>query len=322
MLKNRSITTQFTIIFVLSLAILGTAVYFILNQVYYNQLKSQAETVADNVDAFGSWVAQYGRVWVKDNDKSYLGQMTLIHAPVDPGVGEGNVAPDAAQPTAVNFYSKNPALAQREFSEAVEKSASSAKFRLTSDNYMNPVNKPDTFEEHALQKVKNGNLKEYFEVTPGTFRYARTVYHKASCIACHGDAQKAPQDVKVRYGLERGFNFKEGDVAGIISVKVPTRPFFQVALNVISPWQIALIIAAFVISFIFIRMVVVSPIKKLTHAAAEISLGNPADLGIEGLNQKSTNEIHQLAFGVDRLRTSLEMVATRLKAQKKGNGQS
>jgi hypothetical protein len=119
--------------------------------------------------------------------------------------------------------------------------------------------------------------------------------------------------------LERGFNFKEGNVAGIISVKVPTRPFFQVALNVISPWQIALIVAAFVISFIFIRMVVVSPIRKLTHAAAEISLGNRADLGVDGLNQKSTNEIHQLAFGVDRLRTSLEMVAMRLKAQKKGN---
>ena len=47
----------------------------------------------------------------------------------------------------VNFYSKNPALAQREFSEVVEHSASPAKFRLTSHNVMNPNNKPDVFED-------------------------------------------------------------------------------------------------------------------------------------------------------------------------------
>lgn len=55
--------------------------YLVLESVYHSQLKAQAETVADNVDAFGSWVSQYGRVWVRDNDKSYLGQVTLVSAP-------------------------------------------------------------------------------------------------------------------------------------------------------------------------------------------------------------------------------------------------
>jgi Protein of unknown function (DUF3365) len=304
MLKTRSIATQFAVVFILSLATLGVAFYFILDRVYHNQLKSQAETVADNVDAFGSWVAQYGRVWVKDNDKSYLGHMPLLQKTVASGDAGANSAL-----AAVNFYSKNPALAQREYSEVVEKSSSHAKFRMTSDNFMNPVNKPDAFEERALATVKQSKLKEYYEVLPGSLRYARTLYHKKSCIGCHGDPDSAPNDVKVRYGTERGFNFKEGDVAGIISVRVPTKPFLDVALSVIAPWQIALVVVAFLVSYFFIRFVVVRPIQHLTAATAAISVGEEADLGVEGLSEGSSNELHQLALATERLRTSLEMAA-------------
>ncbi len=36
-----------------ALALVGAAFYLILDRIYLNELKSQAETVADNVDAFG-----------------------------------------------------------------------------------------------------------------------------------------------------------------------------------------------------------------------------------------------------------------------------
>src|SRR5450432_2273031 len=152
MLSSRSITTQFTVVFVLALLLIAASFYLVLDSVYRSQLKSQAETVADNVHAFGSWFSQYGRVWVRDDNKSYLGQVTLVSAT------------DAAQshPPAVlpqwHFYSKNPALAQREFSEVVEKSASPAKFRVTSHNFMNPVNKPDAFESKALDRIRAAHL--------------------------------------------------------------------------------------------------------------------------------------------------------------------
>src|ERR1700693_4682934 len=205
MLLNRSITTQFTIVFVVALLLVVGSFYLVLDSVYRNELKSQAETVADNVDAFGSWVSQYGRVWVRDDNKSYLGQVTLVSAPDAAG---GPAAGDVW-----HFYSKNPALAQREFSEVVEKSASPAKFRVTSHNFMNPVNKPDAFEAQALDKIRSGHLSEYYEVLPDSFRYARTLYEKASCLACHSSAASAPNDVKERYGVEHGYGFKEGEVA-------------------------------------------------------------------------------------------------------------
>src|SRR5882762_3389339 len=145
MFRRTSIATRFAFVFLLSMALVCAAFYLILDRIYLNQLRSEAETVADNVDAFGTWVAQYGRVWVKDDARSYLGHLPLLQA--DDGA---TATPGPLK--AVNFYSKNPALAQREFSEVVARSGSPAKFRLTSHNVMNPANAPDPFESAALQR--------------------------------------------------------------------------------------------------------------------------------------------------------------------------
>jgi HAMP domain-containing protein len=307
MLLNRSITTQFTIVFVVALLLVVGSFYLVLDSVYRTELKSQAETVADNVDAFGTWVSQYGRVWVKDNDKSFLGQVTLATIAAD---GAAVAAPAPAD--LWHFYSKNPALAQREFSEVVEKSTSPAKFRMTSHNFMNPVNKPDAFEAKALDQIRSKHLTEYYEVLPDGFRYARTLYEKASCLACHASAESAPADVKIRYETERGFGFKEGEVAGIISVRLPIRSFWQVATSVVGPVQIALLVAAFLVAVLFIQFAVVRPIRRLTVAAERISIGEPADLGTAAINRKSRNEVHQLMLATERLRASMTLAIQRL----------
>ena len=304
MLRKLSLTTQFALVFLVALALVGAASWLILDRIYMNQLKSQAETVADNVDAFGNWVAQYGRVWVKDNDKSYLGHL--------PAFQNEDTTGAAPKMTPVNFYSKNPALAQREFSEVVEHSASPAKFRLTSHNVMNPNNKPDAFEEGALRRIREQGLPEYFELTPTGFRYARTVHHKASCIACHGEPGAAPNDVKVRYGTQNGFGFKEGEVAGIISVRLPARSFWDVALNVVGIWQLLMILAAFVIAMLFMHYAVVRRLKRLTEATQQISLGKPGELQAANINPRSRNELDQLALATERLRVSINMAIQRL----------
>ena len=305
MLKTTSITTQFALVFLFALGLVAAASYLILDRIYMNQLKNQAETVADNVDAFGNWVAQYGRVWVKDNDQSYLGHAALF----------ASDDPDAVPPrlTAVNFYSKNPALAQREFSEVVEHSASPAKFRLTSHNVMNPNNKPDEFEQKALAALREKKAGDYYELTPSGFRYARAVLDKASCIACHGSPEAAPVDVKVRYGTQNGFGFKEGDVAGIISVRLPVRSFWDVAFNVVGAWQLAMILAAFVIAMLYIRFAIVGRIRDLTVATQQISLGKSGELNVATINPKSRNELDQLALATERLRVSINMAIQRLK---------
>jgi len=307
MLRNTSITTQFALVFLLALVLMGSASYLILDRIYQSQLQSEAETVADNVDAFGNWVAQYGRVWVKDNDQSFLGHAVLFAS------DNPNEVPPKL--TTVNFYSKNPALAQREFSEVVEHSASPAKFRMTSHNVMNPNNKPDEFEQRALAAIRDRHLAEYHERTSGGFRYARTLIHKASCIACHGSADAAPMDVKLRYGTQNGFGFKEGDVAGIISVRLPARSFTEVAFNVVGMWPLAMILAGFAVAMLYMRFAIVGRVRELTLATRRISLGKDADLEVAGVNPKSHNELDQLALATERLRVSINMAIQRLKRE-------
>ncbi|MBS0320978.1 MAG: DUF3365 domain-containing protein [Proteobacteria bacterium] len=312
MFKTTTITTQFALVFLLALALVGAASYLILDRIYVSELRSQAETVADNVDAFGDWVAKYGRVWVRDNDQSYLGH-ALLYSTDDPTASPARLTP-------VNYYSKNPALAQREFSEAVAASASRAKFRLTSHNVMNPGNKPDAFEQMALSKIRTGHINEYYEFTPTEFRYARAVIDKASCIQCHGSPEAAPADVKVRYGTQNGFGFKTGDVAGIISVRLPVRPFWDVAFNVVGAWQLLMIIAAFVIAMLYVRFAIVGRVRELTAATQQISLGKTADLGIRAINPKSRNELDQLAVATERMRISINMAIQRLRRTSRGDG--
>ena len=192
------------------------------------------------------------------------------------------------------------------------RSASPAKFRLTSHNVMNPANAPDAFERVALGRIRQGNLPEYFELTDDGFRYARTLHHKASCITCHGDGERAPNDVKVRYGTVKGFGFQTGDVAGIISVRVPARSFWRVALTLVGGGELAIVMAAFLIAMLFVRFAIVRPVKRLTAASHEISLAHDADLGLVGIRRNSRNEIHQLALAIDRLRRSVQIAMGKL----------
>ena len=154
MLGRLSISTRFAFVFLVAIGMVAAAFYMILDRIYLNQLKSQAETVADNVDAFGTWVAQYGRVWVKDDARSYLGHLPAYQ------VEEGVAATAGSGLKPVHFYSKNPALAQREFSEVVARSSSPSKFRLTSHNVMNPGNAPDPFEVSALHRIRDDGLRD------------------------------------------------------------------------------------------------------------------------------------------------------------------
>lgn len=302
MLKNTSLIARFSLLFMVALVLIGSAYYILLRQVYYSELQRQAHSVADNVDAFGKWVSQYGRVWVKDKpDTIYLSQVST--APAEGGASD----------THASFFSKNPALAQREFSEVVQKSPARAKFRMTSDNFMNPVNKPDEFEAEAISAIKSRQLDEYVEVRDGSYRYARKIVHAASCIACHGDASAAPADVTGRYGTERGYGFKEGDVAGVISVTLPMEPLLEASIKVLGPLEIGLIVLAFLILYLFVHLGIVRPIKKLTRDAENISVGKPVDLDVSKIKQNSGNELVQLMAAIARLRTSMDLAIQRMK---------
>lgn len=309
MFKNHTITLKFTLVFMVSVLLVGAAYYYLLRNVYESQLLSQARTTADHVEAFGAWVSKHGRVWTKDDPSSFLGELRVVEAAsLNGGVGT---------PKTAVFYSKNPALAQREFSEAVAASNSHARFRMTSDNFMNPLNKPDPFEAQAINVVKQRGVREYSQLNGHTYRYARAVFHKESCISCHGSPDAAPHEVTAKYGALNGFGFKAGDVAGVISVELPAEPLPAAFLRLIGPVEIGLVVAAFLIAYLYIRIGIVRPVQELTGIANKLSTGRDQPVLVKNINQKSRNEIDQLRLSVNRLRNSMQIAIREMRRKVK-----
>ena len=122
----------------------------------------------------------------------------------------------------------------------------------------------------------------------------------------------------MRYGTANGFGFRAGDVAGIISVRLPARSFWRLALTAVGGGELGIIIAAFLIAMLFVRFAIVRPVKRLTAASHQISLGQPANLGVGRIARNTRNEIHQLALAIDRLRRSINIAMRKLGEDKPG----
>ncbi len=295
-----SLSSKFVGLLLVVVALNGYAYYSILHNIYLEQLKAQAQTVVGNVEAFGAWVAGNGRVWIKDKDNNSFLSKESFH-------------PESAPDSTVHFYSKNPALAQREFSEVVARSDSPAKFRMTSLNVMNPVNAPDEFEITALNSVKNSGKKEYYDFVAGSYRYAKAIYHTESCISCHGDPAKAPVDVISRYGEKNGFGFMEGDLVGVISVTIPSQQLYANMLSFVGAKEITLVMLSMAIMLMFVRLALINPIQILTNAAHDISTGKETPINVEGISEDTRNEVHQLSLALNRMRTSSQVAIKKMR---------
>ncbi|MCP5141167.1 MAG: methyl-accepting chemotaxis protein [Chromatiales bacterium] len=292
MFTHRSIVFKFMLLFTVSVLLLGGAFYSVLINVYQNQLRSEARTMANSVDAFSKWVGQFGGVFTRNSADSYLSKAEYFKT------GSADT---------ITLYAKNSALSVREFSETVSRSDSHAKFRMVAENPMNPANAADPFEMEALQRFKVGDIKEYDAFEGSEYRYARTITHARGCITCHGDPKDAPESVISRYGKENGFGFREGDVAGVMSVTLPARSMLSIAGDMFGPMQIALIVGAFVFAVLYLRREVLEPVGWITEVADRMSKGNKVDVDLDELEAaKSGNEMLRLTAAILRLRGSLE----------------
>ncbi len=299
MVKSRMpITAQLFLLLVVVLVMNGGAYFLILQNMYNQELESQAKTVVSNVEAFGAWVSRSGRVWTKKDNQDFLSKVEVQKV--------GSIDKP------FHFYSKNPALATREFSEVIAQSQSPAKFRMTSHNVMNPANQPDAFEQRALAAILESKLGQYAEIGSDTYRFASPVFHKASCITCHGDPEKAPQDVLDVYGAERGFGFKEGDLAGVISVTLPKRSLLQSTLSMFSFIEVGVIFLSIIPILWFVRHSVIKPVKKITQVAESISKGKEAEIDADQLSPDSANEIDQLTLAMSRMRSSFAIAMKKM----------
>ncbi|MCP4103445.1 MAG: DUF3365 domain-containing protein, partial [Lentisphaerae bacterium] len=217
---------------------------------------------------------------------------------------------------ASEFYLHNPALATREIASLADIKYG-YNFRVVSDRFREPKNKPDAFEDNALDRIRNQEL-DYTEGFDGYFyRYAEPLYVKEGCLKCHGDLDK---DVKEpmksilldKYGT-RAFGYRTGDVRGIISIQIPRDNLLKILTSVFTWWNFIIGAVSVFLFYFFTRFVITDPVDRLTEAATRLSKGElDIDLVTENIQQHTKNEVAQLTLAFERLRKSFQIMYNKI----------
>ncbi len=302
---------------------------------YEKDLVAQARVTAQQVLIFRKWSASFGGVWTKDTFSKGIGYLLEIQA----SNAESKAFSDKKATTGeklqdidnVHFYLHNPALATRELS-LLSSRENGWSFRVVSERYMAPQDKPDPWESRSIQMIKREKMKrgENWGWYGGKFRYAKAIYVTKSCLSCHGTPQQIRpvfmKALRAKYGdnVERAINYREGDLRGIISVVIIPEHLVSSVLASIDLWIVFAVVLTFLVFIGFAAMIrrdVIHPIKKLTDAAEAISFGDlEVDLGVEKLKDEDMkDEVVRLAVAFDRMRSSLKSALRRLREKAKGN---
>jgi HAMP domain-containing protein len=293
--KKMSIQVKYGLVFLLTLALVAGSFMVGLTTLRDQVLRNEAEAVADQVIAFRAWVAGTGMVWVNKlapDFPDFLASRETVHG---------------------TFYGKNPALATRELSTIANKTALRATFLVTSDEYRQTANKPDDFENKAIARFKNNSDLKYVDGYVGdSYRYARPIFVKKGCLKCHGNPEDAPPEVIQKYGADRAFGYRVGDVRGIVSVKLPTISWKGLLSIFSNPIALGLIFFAFLLNFLFTQRVIIKRLSNLTNDATAIAKGKLSTPLNYTPPEQSNDEIDHAYHAVNLLKKSMNIIMKRL----------
>lgn len=297
--RRFSITLKFFAVFILTMLLAAGSFLAGLNYLRIQVSRNEAHAVADQVTAFRSWIAQSGMVWVQRLAPGFLDFLDK----------QGCGTADSF------FYGKNPALATRELAMVAKKEGARSAFRVTSDNVRSKGNTPDSFEAGAVARFKQDNTLAFVEKFEGeTYRYAKPLFVEQGCLLCHGDPKDAPQAVIEKYGRDKAFNYKVGQVRGIVSVTVPALSAAEVLWSLLNPYSLALLAAALVLNILFIRAVMLR-LAELTRSAEAIAAGKLETPLIYLSPSESDDELDHLYHAVSLLKRSLMVLFKRVNSQ-------
>jgi len=297
MAKKMSLRSKAVVVFFITLFLILGALFAGLGKLRDQVLRNEAQAVADQVVSFRSWVAGSGMVWVNKLTPQFNDYLA---------VHENN---DFSR-----FYGKNPALATRELSVIANKTSTRASFTVTSDNVRQKANAPDKFEREAIDifsRTIDTPFVEQYE--NGFFRYARPLIVKEGCLKCHGNPKDAPAAVIEKYGSNKAFHYKVGDVRGIISVKLPSIGLSEALPTLANPISLTGILLAFFINFFFTTRLILNRLHKLTKDTKAIVSGKLDTPLIYTPSKESNDEVDHVYHSVDLLKRSMELVVRKLK---------
>ncbi len=220
-------------------------------------------------------------------------------------------------------WAATPAFSGREVAKEVTQK-SGFYIKQTSLKYRNPLNKPTPEEAKILKLIEQKHLKEYWEIDKNSkgetvIRYAKPLFIKPVCLKCHGIPYKdVPANLYKALVKDYGnvaFNYKVGDVRGMVSVEIPMiqvkKSIQKTEKYMIIGGIIAIIVFIVIIIIainIFFERNIIQPVKEY----AQILTQKEDDLTIH-LEEKGSKEINLIARAINKFIENLAQVIKDIK---------
>lgn len=192
-------------------------------------------------------------------------------------------------------------LYQDEFSDFYYKNAAI--------NARSPENEADSIEKEFLLaaedskdiRIETGvhhfNSKPFY-----VYLKTNTSRFEKVCMKCHSTPENAPADLIELYGDQRSFGKKPGDIASVLSLRIPLDSVYE-NINALT-LNLFIIICIFsglffLLQWLVTRAVIVNPLKKVTRKA--IALSEDDSLLGEGIRIENKGELTDLAHSFSRM---------------------
>ncbi|MDD4861951.1 MAG: diguanylate cyclase [Smithellaceae bacterium] len=185
-------------------------------------------------------------------------------------------------------------------------------FKDSAVDARSPENEADEYERVFFENLKAGKKPEMeskvriIDGKPYLVVLKKGEVMEASCLRCHSRPENAPEGMTDYYGSERSFNRQEGQLASIVSLRIPLSEAYAAA-NVFS-WKLSAIllvvlVCLFSIQFWFYRRYLLVPLEIMRKKANEIA-AQEGHLG-EELPQPFGREIRELTSTFNEMSVKL-----------------
>lgn len=204
-----------------------------------------------------------------------------------------------------------PAFAIGKISQEYPKWDSSGfSFENVSDQPRNPEHMADEielqameyFRQHPKEEVLFQPFKNIKKNGEEYYLYARPIWIEKQCLKCHGNREDAPPVIRDQY--DTAWNYKEGDLRGVLSIKLPAETVKARAWKTFKKGALIHLIgfiSIFMSVIVIIKRNVTNPIDKLCQGLQAVAKGNYSHRleGFEGefeLISTTFNEMTEKVF--------------------------
>jgi len=291
-IKRTSVARRLNLVllafYVGSILIAAPVVYLVTAKQVNEQARQELTMLVDMVKSIQSYVAKHMR--------PFLIEKGLFHSPGFSGIVATSLVAETFKELQPGYYIKN-----------------------ASDNPLNPKNQPQPFEKELLAKFRADRSIE--GATEAGVLNGKSMLVSAApklsakgCLRCHGDPEKAPEEITKEYGKAAGYGYGLDDVVGVSVVGVPLGDVRALAMER-SLIVVGMLTILFAVIFLAINAMVrnslLKPVLEAAQTAQDIAQGKVD----QPIAVTRNDEIGDLTHAIELLRRSFVAALKRLQSR-------